>query len=273
MAVGSERGTTNLDVLYADQIFCGGTFTGSVQNTGTESSASEVLTSISCPGTITGSVINYTTANSIGTTTGTKAVFTNLDVKGTIIGSKMSVGTLSYDVTGDLDVTGTVTGTYLVGSYLNASSYTGSTAAVKGTITGSVANFTTVGLLGTLSGGVVNGTIMNAAQYVGSRADVKGTVSGSFIVGTVAATAFTGSSITTAGMLSSKGTIQVGATPGTYAHGLGAAPSFISIVPINALQGATGTEGNQCFMPAAADATAVYVQAGTTGSAWVYCIA
>ncbi len=57
MAVGSERGTTNLDVLAVDQLFVAGTITGSVQNTGTESSASEVLTSVSCPGTITGSQI------------------------------------------------------------------------------------------------------------------------------------------------------------------------------------------------------------------------
>jgi len=196
--VGSAGGTTNFDVAYFNEIFVGGTISGSY----------------------------FDPACSVS------------DTAGTFIGSRID------------------------NTLLN----------VKGTLTGSVANLTTVGLLGTLSGGVVNGTIMNAAQYVGSRADVKGTVTGSFIKGTFAGD-FLGSTINRADMLASSGTIQVGATPGTFVHGLGAAPSFVSIVPINALQGATGTEGNTPFYNAAPDATAVYVQAGTTGTCWVYALA
>lgn len=68
--VGTAGGTTNLDVLAVNQLYVAGTITGSVQNTGTETSASEVLTSISCPGTITGSVANISTVGVKGTVTG-----------------------------------------------------------------------------------------------------------------------------------------------------------------------------------------------------------
>ena len=297
--VGTSGGTTNFDTVYANQLFVGGTITGSVSNTGTENSASEVLTSIACPGTITGSVLNATTVgvkgthtgsridvttlNVKGTHTGSLARLTNVECKGTIIGSKMSVGTLSYDVTGDLGVTGTVTGTYVVGSYVHAASITGSVANVKGTVTGSkivgsegrFADLvgSNISSPGTVTGTYLVGSYAHAASLVGSIADVKGTVTGSFLKGTLAPTDVVGSSLKAIHMLASKGTISHSATPGTYLHGLGAAPSFISVVPIAALQGATGTEGMAPFMPAAADATAVYVQSGTTGSSWVFALA
>ena len=226
MAVGSERGTTHFDVVYADQLYVAGTITGSVQSTGTETSVSEVLTAINCPGTITGSVINVTTLGCKGTQTGSVANITTANLTG---------------------------------------------VNTAGTITGSVANLTTIGLLGTMSGGVVNGTIMNAAQYVGSRADVKGTVTGSFLVGTVNG-AYVAATIPVAA-LKAFSVIGTGITDanGSIAHGLGATPAFVSIVPRTSF--IAGTDARPPYLGAATNATHITVVAGTTGTADIYALA
>lgn len=228
MAVGSERGTTHLDVLALDQLYVAGSITGSVINAGTESITQVVETNISAAGTITGSVLNVTTINAKGSQTGSVLNVTTANITG---------------------------------------------VNCAGTTTGSVINVTTVGLAGTLSGGVVNGTIMNAAQYVGSRADVKGTVTGSFLVGTVNG-AYSAATIPASGLklFSVIGT-SVGTTNGSYAHGLGATPAFVSLVPRSVFQGATGTEGCGPYLSAALNATHITVAAGTSGTMDVFALA
>jgi hypothetical protein len=244
MAVGSERGTTNLDVLAVDQLYVAGTITGSVQNMGTETSASEVLTAISCPGTTTGSEGVFTNMSIKGTTTGSVGRYTNIETKGTIIGSKLAVGTLSYSVVGDLDVTGSVTGTYLVGSYVDTASLTGSVINVKGTITGSVINATTAG--------------------------IKGTATGSFFKGTHDG-AYVGSTVTTSAMLiyNSGQTKLTGATPGTFIHGLGGIPNVVLVTPVAGV--GTGVYG----IPPQVDnigSAWFTVTAGTTGTVIAYAL-
>ena len=84
MGVGSERGTTNFDVVYADAIFCGGTIVGSSQL--------PVTNDVS------------------GTFTGSKILSSIVNVKGTVTGSQI-VGTFNgiaaNDTVGFLALTGT----------------------------------------------------------------------------------------------------------------------------------------------------------------------
>ncbi len=92
MGVGSETGTSHISVLYADQVYVGGTITGSVITGGTETITSVVETNISAAGTITGSVIKGTLA--AGAIANDVANFASLKgtsfyaLVGTIVGSQ-----------------------------------------------------------------------------------------------------------------------------------------------------------------------------------------
>jgi hypothetical protein len=130
MAVGSERGTTNLDVLAVDAIFCGGTIVGSTllptTNDVTGTFIGSVVRSniLECKGTIGGShIVGSGYSLGAGVITGTTANVTNANVKGALTGS-------------------TVTGTSVSGS----------------SFLGSQADFTQLGVKGTAIGSFIKGT-------------------------------------------------------------------------------------------------------------------
>jgi len=94
MGVGSERGTTHLDVLYADQVYCGGTVTGSAFNPATSNVS----------GTFIGSVVRSNINEVKGTVTGSfiKGTFT-----GDFLGSTVRTNDMLFYSSGAIQVTTT----------------------------------------------------------------------------------------------------------------------------------------------------------------------
>jgi hypothetical protein len=144
-----------------------------------------------------------------------------------------------------LYVSGSVIGSVINAGTENITQVVETNISAAGTITGSVVNCTTLGNKGTLTGSFL-----------------KGTVDGAYVAATIPASGLKLFSVIGTGITSTNGSI---------AHGLGATPAFVSIVPTTAF--IVGTDSRPPWLGAAVNATHITVVAGTNGTANIYAIA
>lgn len=156
-------------------------------------------------------------------------------------------GTTHTDVLAvdQLYVAGSITGSVINAGTESITQVVETNISAAGTITGSVVNSTTLGNKGTLTGSFI-----------------KGTVDGAYIASTIPASGLKLFSCIGTGITSANGSI---------AHGLGAVPAFVSIVPTTAF--IVGTDSRPPWLGAALNATHITITAGTNGTVNVYALA
>ena len=236
MAVGSERGTTHLDVLSVDQLYCAGTITGSVQVTGTETITTSIETQQYTAGTVLGTRGQFTTVNSknidgssmsgsvlnAGDVNATTGDFTHVGASGTVTGTK------GHFTTGDFKALNgsVVVGTDLTVANANATNVMASGSMIGsklyGTFYGTYAGSSFVGSAGyfeDLSGSTILGTRLSGSSIIGTQGDIttvnSKAINGSVVTGTAgnlthvnSLGTVTGTKVHTTNLVATNGTID-----------------------------------------------------------------